>query len=422
MSVTVNALTVNALVREARFTLKDQSLLLWGLVLLSLSVLAVSFGLAEVKQQNQQIDHLLDANHQELLAEPKRDKSWGNVAYYGFHFTYDRPSDFAFAAMGQRDQQPWKHRIRMLALEGQIYESDVGNPVMALIGRFDFAFLAAFLAPLVLIILLHDLRSSERTAGRYNLLEATIGRPFSLWFSRASIRAGVVYICLILPLIIASILAGTAPSTWLLASFFVLLYIAFWSGLCYVISGWQKPGSVILMSLLSLWLFTAVIIPAGARLTIDRLITLPSGADILMLQRETVNDAWDLPKEETMQAFYEHHPEWSNYEPRESAFEWQWYYAFQRVGDIRTTPLTESYREGRLQRDTAAAWLSLLAPPSLLERSLQGLANTDMAGAIAYEDRVRAFHRELQSFYYPKFFEHVPFDKGLLDELPEFGK
>ena len=34
-----------------------------------------------------------------------------------------------------------KHRIRALALEGQIYERDTGNPVLALTGRFDFAFL-----------------------------------------------------------------------------------------------------------------------------------------------------------------------------------------------------------------------------------------------------------------------------------------
>lgn len=39
--------------------------------------------------------------------------------------------------MGQRDVQPWKHRIRLLALESQIYERDVGNPSIALVGRFD---------------------------------------------------------------------------------------------------------------------------------------------------------------------------------------------------------------------------------------------------------------------------------------------
>ena len=63
----------------------------------------------------------------------------------------------------------------MLALEGQIYERDVGNPSVALIGRFDFAFLAAFILPLVLIMLLYDLRTSEKTAGRHDLLEATVG-------------------------------------------------------------------------------------------------------------------------------------------------------------------------------------------------------------------------------------------------------
>ena len=66
------------------------------------------------------------------------------------------PSALAFAARGVRDDLPWKHRIRMLALEGQIYETDAGNPELSRIGKLDFAFVAAFLLPLLLILLLHD--------------------------------------------------------------------------------------------------------------------------------------------------------------------------------------------------------------------------------------------------------------------------
>ena len=47
---------------------------------------------------------------------------WGGLAYASFHFVYNEPSAFAFAALGQREGEPWKHRIRALALEGQIYE------------------------------------------------------------------------------------------------------------------------------------------------------------------------------------------------------------------------------------------------------------------------------------------------------------
>lgn len=412
----------NALVREFKFTARDRAVLIWMLAVLCLSSLSVVFGLAEVRRQHATIQHLRDADQHDRVAKFSKQKSWGSAAYYSFHLTYDPPSDFAFAAMGQRDLQAWKHRIRMLALEGQIYERDVGNPNTALIGRFDFAFLAAFLVPLVLIMLLYDLRVNERAAGRYELLEATAGQVFCLWLMRACLRAIAVFLCLITPLIIAGLNAGAKPGTLIMASSYVFAYIALWTLLCYFISAWRKPGSVILMTLIGIWLSMAVILPSAARLVIDRLVPLPSGAEILMLQRETVNDAWDLPREVTMDAFFERHPEWSDYEePVKTSFEWQWYYAFQQVGDQRTEPLTIAYREGRLQRDRVAAWVSVFAPPALLERALQVLARTDINSANAYAESVRAFHAELRAFYYPRFFRDEPFDKLALESLPNFS-
>jgi ABC-2 type transport system permease protein len=140
-----------------------------------------------------------------------------------------------------------------------------------------------------------------------------------------------------------------------------------------------------------------------------------------MTQREAVNDAWDLPKATTMNAFWERYPEWNEYKLKEGSFDWSWYYAFQQVGDQKTEPLTMAYREGRLERDRLAGILSLLAPPILLERSLQALAKTDFSAAIAYEDRVRDFHKELRDFYYQKMFREEAFDNKLLKYLPVFA-
>jgi len=410
----------NALIREVKFTAHDRSVRLWFALIFILSTIALGFGLIEVERQNTTINALIKTNQQERILESEKLKDWGSSAYYYFHLTYDRPSDFAYAAMGQRDVQPWKHRIRLLALESQIYERDVGNPSIALVGRFDFAFLAAFIMPLVLIMLLYDLRTSEKAAGRHHLLEATAGRPFSFWFLRAAIRVAGLFLCLIVPLIVTGIMAETTISTLLLACLFIFAYILFWAALCFIISAWQKPGSLILMTLIAIWVSTSVILPAGARLMIDQSVSLPSGSDILMLQRETVNDAWDLPRDVTMEAFFEHHPEWSSYEPINSSFEWQWYYAFQQVGDQQTGPLSTAYQEGRLRRNGIATWVSLIAPPSLLERTLQSLADTDLKASIQYEKEVRAYHAALRAFYYPKFFHNQPFDAALLKKLPTF--
>lgn len=407
--------------REAAFAARDRAVWACWLGVLCLSVLAVSSGLLEVRHQRATITRLVQADQADRAAALKSQKDWGGAAYHSFHFTFDPPSDFAFAALGRRDDTAWKHRVRMLALEGQIHERDAGHPVLALIGRFDFAFLAAFVLPLVLMVLLHDLRASERVAGRHDLLVATAAHPARLWHSRAGLRAGGVWLCAALPLLVGAGLSGCGVPTILAACALLLVYVLFWTGVCAAVAAWQHTAEVILAALLALWILLAVIVPAAGRMAIDRAVPVPSGADIILTQREAVNDAWDLPKAVTMTAFVERHPQWAAYAAVERPFEWKWYYAFQQVGDQKTQALSEAYTAGRRERDRLAGWLAVSAPPVLLERSLQALAGTDLRASLAYEARVRAFHASLREFYYPKLFRGERFEPVVLESLPRFA-
>lgn len=412
--------TWHAVRHETAFLARDRSVWAWWLVVLCLSVLAVSAGLSEIRQQKATIERLVEADRADRLNVLKTQKDWGGAAYYSFHLTFDPPSDFAFAALGRRDDAAWKHRVRMLALEGQIHERDAGHPLLALIGRFDFAFLAAFVLPLVLIVLLHDLRASERVAGRHDLLVATAGHSARLWQLRAGLRASGVFVCAALPLVVAAGLSGSAAPTLLAACALLLGYVLFWTAVCAAVAAWQQTGEVILATLVALWILLGVVVPAAGRMAIDRAVAVPSGADIIMTQREAVNDAWDLPKATTMTAFVERHPQWAAYTGVERPFEWKWYYAFQQVGDQKAQALSEAYTAGRMTRDRLAGWLAFIAPPVLLERSLQALAGTDVRASLAYEARVRDFHAALRAFYYPRLFLDERFDPAAFDALPHF--
>ena len=410
-----------AIRREAAFLARDRSVLAWWLVVLCLSVLAVSAGWAEVRQQNTTIARLVEADRADRAAVLTTQSDWGGAAYYSFHLTYDAPSDFAFAALGRRDDAAWKHRVRMLALEGQIHERDAGHPVLALVGRFDFAFLAAFVLPLVLIVLLHDLRASERVAGRHDLLVATAGHAAQLWQIRAALRAGGVFACAVVPLLVAGSLANTAASTLLSASVLLLAYLLFWTILCARVAASPQTGEVILAALVTIWIFVGVIIPAAGRMAIDRAVPVPSGANLILSQREAVHEAWDLPKSTTMAAFAVRHPQWAAHTAVERPFTWKWYFAFQQVGDQKAQRLSDAYTAGREKRDRLAGWLAVIAPPVLLERSLQALAGTDVRSSLAYEARVRTFHAALREFYYPKLFLDEAFEPAALDAMPQFA-
>lgn len=411
---------MSALLREACFMLRDRGALLWIALALMLSAAATGFGIAEVREQRATIAQLLieDAKDRENALAGQSD--WGGAAYAAFHLTYAPPSEFAFAALGQRDTAPWLHRVRMLALEGQIHEADTKNADFGLIGRFDFAFLAAAVAPLLLILLLHDLRGGERVAGRHDLLVATAGKAARLWWPRAAVRFAGLILALLLPFWAGAAIEGAAPATVLAASGLVLGALLIWWLIVECVCRLAASPPALLAVLVGVWLALALLIPAASRAVIEARTPVPDGAEILMLQREAVNGAWDLPKEATMRPFLAAHPEWEPLGKVTKPFEWKWYFAFQEVGDQAAAPVTAAYRQGRIARDEAAAMAAFLSPAALVERGFEALARTDTAAMIAYEDHVRAYHGKLRAFHYPLLFRDPPYDPAVFADLPGY--
>ena len=141
----------------------------------------------------------------------------------------------------------------------------------------------------------------------------------------------------------------------------------------------------------------------------------------MLLQRETVNDGWDLPKETTMTAFVTAYPQWAGHTAVARPFEWKWYYAFQEIGDLRAAPLSETRRRGIAERHRLAGRWAWASPPALVERALQRVAGTDVDASQRYLGRVRDFHTSLREFHYPKLFRDEPFEPGRLSDLPVYG-
>ncbi|MEL7540089.1 MAG: DUF3526 domain-containing protein [Pseudomonadota bacterium] len=409
---------MSALTREVWFLSRDRAAQVWLVIAFAAASFAVVFGLQEVASQRDTIERLktADAIERQVAVEEYRD--WGGAGYYTFHLTYDEPSEFTFAALGQRDTAPWKHRIRMLALEGQIYETDAPNPDFALIGRFDYAFVVAILSPLFLILLLHDLRAGERANGRFELLEVTDG---GIWATRAVLRLAAVALVLLLPLWFAGLISGASALPVLFASVAVLVHLVFWWAIIAWINTRSWTAPVNLTTLFGVWLALAIVAPAGIKMAVDSAISVPEGGDIILTQREAVNDAWDLPVSATMEPFLERHPQFADYATIEGAFEWKWYYAFQQVGDQTVEPLSEAYRDGRIRRDELAAALSWFSPPAKIERVFQSIAQTDINANAAYESRVRAFHAKLRDYYYPLMFMDEPFTDDAISKRPAYS-
>tara|TARA_B110000914_G_scaffold226428_1_gene251365 strand:+ start:3357 stop:4628 length:1272 start_codon:yes stop_codon:yes gene_type:complete len=410
--------------REANFLTKQRYILALFSIVFLLSVFAIWSGISETRFQLSTIERLQEKDTIDRESVLAKQKDYGSAAYYSFHLTYSAPSAIAFAAMGQRDIYPWKHRIRMLAIEGQIYETDVDNPELSFLGRFDFAFLISVLLPLFVILLLHDLRSAEREAGRYDLLITTARKRQRLWLSRAIVLCSALAIVLLIPFIVGALITQAPLASVGLVMLVVIAHLLFWMLLTFgfttsKISAKQSSAKIASM-LLAIWLVVTVLIPVSSDFVIDKMVESPNGGEIVLTQREAVNDAWDVPFNATWNEFLSTHPQWEDKTEIGDSFEWKWYYAFQQVGDQKAEELSKAYRTATLAKNTLAERFALMSPPMLTQRLMSSIAETDTNAAIRYELKIREYHKALRQFYYPLMFNETEFTLETLSGLPKF--
>ena len=392
------------------------------LLIFVLSAASVWGGMAEVSHQRNVITRIMPqqaADEAAVAARNSKDGDPGGAAYYTFHATWDAPSNLAFAALGQRDVAPYVLRVRALALEGQIYESENYNAQMALPGRFDWAFVLTYLAPLFLIALLHDLRSSEHEAGRQTLLDVMARSRHALWARRIVIRVGLLFAALVAPLAVGSLMSGSGGAGLVVIAL-AGAYLLFWALVYLVVSRLQLSSVANAASLAAVWLVATLVLPGLALLTINSAIPVRQGVELTLAQREAVHAAWDKPKEATLQAFFRHHPEWRETAPVEGGFHWKWYYAFQHLGDLSVAEQTQAYRAGLMARDTWTRRIGYILPSVGVQVALHRLARTDLEAQLSYQDRIRKYHERLRRFYYPYIFDDRAFTSEDFTKAPRW--
>ena len=408
---------------ELRLLLRQRLTVAALLLLAVLTVAALAAGLAEVARQRAAIAAIPAAQAEDIGAIAEwvdKDKDAGSAAYYSFHPTWDAPSPLAFAALGTRDVAPYILRVRALGLEAQIYDGDVFNPELALPGRFDFAFVLVFLAPLFVIALFHDLVSGEREAGRLRTLDALPRGGGALFRRRTLLRLALVWAALGVPFTVTAMMSGVAAGPIGIVLLLIAAYLLFWVGLAALIGRLRWSSVANAATLAASWLVLVLVLPTLAHVAINQAVPVEQGAEIALAQREAVNGAWDIPRDSTMRRFYAGHPEWADSPPLGPDFHYKWYFAFHQNGDESVADQVRAYRAGLERRDGAARALGWVLPSVGVQALLTRLARTDPMAQLAYQDRVRAFHAELRRFYYAYLFRDRPYGKADFAAAPRF--
>ena len=393
-----------------------------GLLLL-LASLAVASGTWEIARQRDTLARLATLQQGELAAlaaKPQIARDAGSAAYYSFHSTWDPPGSAAFLALGMRDSAPYALRVRALALQSQLHEGENFNPALAAVGRFDLAFVLIYLAPLVLIALLHDLVSVERSAGRLGMLASLPQGGPRLWQRRAVLRTGLAFACVALPVLAGGLFNGMPAAALAAVMGGIAVYLAFWAGLSVIIACGGRSSAAHATALMGAWVLLTLVLPSLANVALARIVPVHKGVDLTLTQRQAVHAAWDRPPGETMERFFRSHPQWRDTAPLPAGFHWKWYYAFQQLGDESVAESVADYRASLLARQRWTERLGWLLPGVGAQAALHRVAGTDLAAQLDYQDAITAFHDRLRTFFYRYLFNERAFGAADFAAQPRF--
>jgi ABC-2 type transport system permease protein len=388
------------------------------------AVLAVVQGMTRIERQREAAAELRQTFAEDLAYWQARlgEADPGDIAYYLFAPTDHEPSAWAPIAVGQRDTNMLHLRVRVLALQGQLYTSEIHNPTLQMAGYLDLGFVLVYLLPLLIGALCATFQADEREAGRWPLLVAAAGRGSRVLRYRFALRFGAVWLLNVALLAGATAaIGGPFDARFVLGMLAVTVYQIFWFLLVYAVVARELGRIASTLTVLGAWLALVIIYPGLANLYLVNAYRTPANVALTIEQREVMNNSWDRDKPAALRAFVERYPEWADTPPLANQdFHWKWYHAMQHMSDVAAAPHAERYRSTLLERQAAGDRLAWFSPPLAFQSLLTRLADTDLRSQLDYLDQVARYHDSLRAYYYPVFFFAAPFDATKYRALPEF--
>jgi ABC-2 type transport system permease protein len=276
-----------------------------------------------------------------------------------------------------------------------------------------------FIVPLFVIALTHNVLSSERELGTWSLIRSQPISPRPLLLLKLGIRA-VAVLAPVLLIVVASTWALALPAdTRLLAIVtLVILYVLFWAGASLIVVAWRRSSDISLVTLLGVWIVTAILGPALVNVVAGLRYPLPEALELTVRQRQGYHEAWDRPLAETMTRFYRRYPEWRDIPVPEHRYSNAWYYAMQQRGDDEAAPAAAEYRERHTRKLAWTGRALMLFPPALLQSVLNAIARTDLESHLAYLDSVGAYHEALKQYFFPTIFSDASIERVQWQSAP----
>ncbi|BDD07131.1 DUF3526 domain-containing protein [Aureibacter tunicatorum] len=380
------------------------------LVLAGASWFAFSYGEAEIKHQNEtiasiqtsddkQIDEFINAFAQDTstsegLTAYKKAQDPANMRWQLSRHVVSSPSELAQLSLGQRDVYPYYLKFRKnSSYYMQIFQSELNNPFKLLVGHFDFSFVMIYLLPLWIIAIAYNILSSEKDMGTYALLRLQGGSLQFITFYRLMFYFTVTLLCVTLIYMIGINILAIGFSLKIVYFYFGLVaYITCWFGILYLLISLNKDSSFNILSLLSMWVFFLIALPAFSNLIAYSVKKVDNKHLSNIIRRK--------PIEETPENARNLIWKLSEMEPRLHPIDTssntfligKAYYAFHAISDMEEKPIVNKYLA---QVESRVAWLGYfewINPAVMIQSICNQLAHTDYDAHAHFMEQSQSFH------------------------------
>lgn len=333
----------------------------------------------------------------------------GLLLYYLKFSLVNQALPLSGLSLGQRDVNPSIQSVTIRALESQRYDADLANPANLLLGNLDFSFVLIYLFPLLLIACCYNLVSDERESGTWKLVVVQQPNVMRVIYRLYAIRVGVILGVLSM-LVAVAIPLLRLPIDATLASFvgISVLYVLFWAAVCFWVTSLRKRSSVNALLLVTGWLGLIVLLPTLLNTYLVTRYPTPEALETTLEARKGYHEKWDTDKQQTMQAFFAHYPQFRSIPPPKLAFDWPWYYAMQQLGDDDAGKAANALRTKVAQREAVSQQLARFIPPLHTQLQLNELAGSGLGNQLRFQEATGRFHENLRLHFYDRMFRDVP--------------
>ncbi|MDD2820552.1 MAG: DUF3526 domain-containing protein [Flavobacterium sp.] len=321
-------------------------------------------------------------------------------------------------AIGQRDVNPSIQSVTIRGLEGQKYDAELNNPNNLLLGNIDFSFVLIYLFPLLIIAFSYNLISEEKESGTWKIVVTQSQNTFLYILKLFYIRILSLTLLLTIVLAIAAFLLNIPLNISFLTFYGIsVLYLLFWFAICFFLVSLQMNSNFNAVILLTTWLFLIIILPALINTYIVNKYPIPEALELTVKQRNAYHEKWDMDKQETLDKFYTHYPQFKNYLLPDKEFSWLWYYAMQQMGDDESAKESRDLESKLTQRNQSSQQIAQFIPTLHAQMQLNEIARADLGNQLLFLKETKQFHEKLRLHFYPKIFDDEAVNKQKWDNF-----